>query len=297
MAEPPAWVLRLRREPIEPHITGQACPTCGQVRTRDGRPALRAVRNRAVCRSCGPIGDMQDWLEANGVDPRVWAGGLPVTPPPPPPPRPSVYPPGAAELWAAAGALGRDELAWLDRRGIARRVASWGHVRRLPDGPLPEWAQGWRDRYTILTPLLDARGEVVSVRARSVDINRQPKSRAPKSTADTVYTTSGTWWAGPEAWPPDPGREVLVVEGEAAWLYAMGAQDRYVIGVHSGSARCPWSALHACPVTWATDGDRDGDNYAERWMPAHAIRERPPEGLGWDDAHAGRITENRTRRG
>jgi len=284
----PAWVQRLRSEPIEPHITGQACPRCGNARTRDGRPALRERGNRAICRACGPIGDLEDWLKAHDVDPREWAGGLPATPPPPPPPRPSVYPPGAADLWAAAGPLGRDELAWLDRRGIARRVASWGLVRRLPDAHLPGWADVWRVRHTILTPLMDASGNVVSLRARSADLGINPKSLAPRSPRETTYTTSGTWCAGPEAWPMDAGREVLVVEGEAAWLYAMGAQNRYVIGVHSGSAKCPWAALDARPVTWATDGDAEGDAYARRWMPTHATRERPPEGMGWDDAHAGR---------
>jgi hypothetical protein len=135
---------------------------------------------------------------------------------------------------------------------------------------------------------MDASGAVVSLRARSADLGISPKSLAPRSPASVTYTTSGTWCAGPEAWPPARGRDVLVVEGEAAWLYAMGAQDRYVIGAHSGSAKCPWAALHAHPVTWATDGDAEGDNYARRWMPAHATRERPPEGMGWDDAHAGR---------
>lgn len=169
--------------------------------------------------------------------------------------------------------------AWLRRRGLGevapRRVAA-GRLAFALRGGAP-WARyggrGWAEiGYRLIVPMLDARGAVVSVRARSIEAT--PRQGAPKALPPTGYSVRGCVMASPvarrmlagEAWPAD----VVVAEGEPQWLAACLAwPERAVLGVVAGSwtpeiaARVP----RGTSVVLVTDhGDRTGagDRYAER---------------------------------
>jgi hypothetical protein len=160
-------------------------------------------------------------------------------------------------LWADCRPAREDPqvVAWLHDRGIDAELLTSSMVRALPDGPLPRWATAvgrpWSVGWRAIVPGYDARGELVTLRARWVRSGEVPP-RGLKAAAVRGAPASGAVLACglarqvladgvPQWWPVGVPLRVVVVEGEPDWLTWVrmaGEADATapaVIGVWSGS--------------------------------------------------------------
>jgi hypothetical protein len=159
------------------------------------------------------------------------------------------------------------------------------------------WGEGWR----LVLPGYNARGELVTLRARWV-LDGAPKGG--KEVAPAGHASGPAVYANKEARGPGYRcHKAVIVEGGPAWLrYAVAAEGHAtgpvaVVGLWAGS----WDqarAMELCEVrdgwTVATDDDEAGDKYAAAVLAdAEALRVRArrwrlttPEtkGRGPDDA-------------
>jgi len=188
--------------------------------------------------------------------------------------------------------------AWLVRRGVDAWRLQFGlfgsMVRALPDGPLPGWAtavgRAWSEGWRAILPGYDARGELVTLRARwifpEVDPPRGLKvaavKGAPASGAVLACGLARQILADgvPAWWPVGVPLRVVVVEGEPdflTWAQMAGDSDPTapaVIGVWSGSLtralvdRIPDGAH----VAEALHDDATGRAYAARLAELSAGR-------------------------
>ena len=178
---------------------------------------------RAHCFGCGRTGDVIALGAAVlGLDmladfPRVLAElavrcGLSAgaSPPPLPPlrPLPPSTPPPAddiRDLWARCGPVCNDgalSLALFDRALNPAVIADRDLARCLPaDGSLPAWArcagQSWRASGIAIVPLFDARGSLVSLHARTLASNAEPKGLSPAGHSSAGLSHGGCVRAGP----------------------------------------------------------------------------------------------------
>lgn len=290
-------------------MCGTTCPACHAERRgkHDRRPAVawRSARNW-VCAACnvggGPVqwlawatfgrkptgsdwrdlktaAEQRGWLtgEVRHVAPREQVEAAPRYPPPD----------EVRDLWARCDPLSGPAWDWVVSRGIdARLVRRWDLARCLPRTDLPTWAECWRGGWWLVLPAYDDRGELVTFRARWV---RQEAPRCgAKAKPPKGYEARGSILLGPAAF--EAAGDVLVVEGEPAFLYAATrAQTVPVVGVFAGAGSPRlWRSMRG-RVILATDADEPGDRYADRigrscWS---SVRVRPPQGQGWDDACLG----------
>ena len=214
-----------------------------------------------------------------------------------------VYPPAEelAALWAACVPVVHDEAAalyLLGRRIEPFRVADLDAARALPldASGLPAWANSWASRrLRLVVPLVDVRGAMRSVLARTIVPSAELPPDALKSAAPKGYGRAGLVLACPFArrvlehsakpswWTDDaPAFRVVVAEGEIDFLTcAAEASDANehapaVLGVTSGS----WTAELAAripdgtTVVVATDDDKGGETYARRIVETLAPRMR-----------------------
>jgi hypothetical protein len=294
-------------------------PTCSLTRGPDGTL-------RVHCFTCQENADVLSLVAVvAGLDPGPGPGfkdviaraadvadiALPVEAParaasarPAPPSRPFPPAPEVAALWAACGPVERDaELAaWARSRGLDPAVLDrFGLVRALPtNGALPAWARfrgeaerssSWAELgYRAILPVVDAAGEMRSVRARAIVpvSGGQPKALPPlgfragglalANPLAVVILQIAAWRASGDpaarehagcGWPWWADRRVVVTEGEPdflTWATREGALSYAVLGTGSGM----WSEAIAdaipdgSTVIIRTDQDDTGDRYAER---------------------------------
>lgn len=189
------------------------------------------------------------------------------------------YPP-EAELVALYDKCRRLEdepaaLAYANLRGLGDVRALVRSCRALPaNAELPAWAHvsgvPWNNSgHRLLVPMYDYRGRFRTVIARSVVLDPARKSGTPDG-----YGRRGCIMASPSArsmlavgrsrHPAVKG--LRFVEGEVDFLRAVGTDQKWVLGIVSGSftrdvaSRIP-SGSH---VELATDNDAAGDRYAEQ---------------------------------
>ena len=194
----------------------------------------------------------------------------PMPPTPPTPLRPS-FPPSdsLAALWNAAKPVTADvhAVSYLEGRGIdPARLAAEDICRVLPSGiAVPLWAvtpykQPWSvSGHRLLTPLFDASGRLVTVRARALGMNKW-RSLAPPS-----FSVVGTFFAN-EAFRHGDRRTVVVVEGDSDfWSWQSLDPSVPCIGVFAGSVKPALGSLFpdGASVYIRTDLDPAGDKYAE----------------------------------
>jgi hypothetical protein len=261
------------------------CPECGKDRV--------AVGERVI--SCFACGLRLDAVGAARRDGRTWeeaaewaTGGVSVEPAEfrPTPAVELAYPPGVLDLWSACRRVDRDRdvARWLDSRGVdVDVIARMDLARALPSRGVPEWAAGWLAGWRCVLPAWDAWGVMRTLRARWT--SEGAPSFGGKTMPPKGYGLAGTALAGPVCPPLDVG-DVLVVEGEPAYLHAVSrVRGVAVVGVYAGcGGRAMWSRVRG-RVWVATDADAPGDDYAAKisgWCPS-AVRVRPPDGMGWDD--------------
>ena len=148
-----------------------------------------------------------------------------------------------------------DVSAWLQSRKVDAEYLSSSLVRALPDGPLPGWATAvgrpWSEGWRAILPGYDARGELVTLRARWIFPEVDPP-RGLKVAAVRGASAAGAVLACglarqlladgvPAWWPVGAPLRVVVVEGEPdflTWAQMAGDSDPTapaVIGVWSGS--------------------------------------------------------------
>ena len=259
---------------------------------------------RAHCFGCGRTGDVIALGAAVlGLDvgtdfPRVLAelaahcglsAGASLPPLPALRPLPPLAPPSADEvrdLWARCGPVCDDRalsLALFDRALDPAVIADRDLARCLPaDGCLPAWArragQSWRaSGHRLIVPLFDARGSLVSLHARSLASDAEPKGLSPAghSSAGLVMADAfaldllahgiPAWWGEGEA------PTVVIAEGVPDFLTdasVFGEWERVpaTLGVISGA----WSADVAaripdgCRVVIRTHDDKAGHRYREQ---------------------------------
>ena len=150
-------------------------------------------------------------------------------------------------------------VAWLAYRGVDAWRLQFGLfgslVRALPDGPLPGWATAvgrpWSEGWRAILPGYDARGELVTLRARWIFPEVDPP-RGLKVAAVRGASAAGAVLACglarqlladgvPAWWPVGAPLRVVVVEGEPdflTWVQLAGESDPTapaVFGVWSGS--------------------------------------------------------------
>ena len=164
-------------------------------------------------------------------------------------------------------------------------VAGADVARALPDdASCPPWARFGRSTwveadYRLIVPLYDARGDLVSVRARRVLVDER---KVPKALPPPGYNMRGAIMANPTAravlaagcrpawWPAGLPVRLVVTEGEPDFLTwstspaSSGPSGVGVFGVMSGTwtpdlaARIPSGAR----VTIRTHDDPTGDKFA-----------------------------------
>lgn len=288
-------------------ICGTTCPACGaETRGRnDGRPAVKwATPRNWICAACSRGGGPVQWLgwsvlgrKPSGADwrdlvqaaeTRGWLSGEASYAPVAPLERreaPPVFPPAeeVRALWGRCEPVCGAVWDWLVSRGIdARLVRRWDLARCLPRGELPGWAESWRAGWWCVVPAYDDRGELVTFRARWV--RREAPTSGAKARPPKGFDARGSVLLGPAALEAEG--DVLVVEGEPAYLYAVSRVSCPVIGVFAGAGTpALWRGIRG-RVFLATDADEPGDKYAEkisRWC-RQPVRVRPPSGMGFDDA-------------
>ncbi len=273
------------------HSNGDRTPSC----------SVRASGYR--CFGCGARGDAIDLVRAVlGYEfgealewLRAYLGAPPASLPPAapsPPRRPERRPPPLEELdrvWASALPVGDVPrvAAWLlEKRAIdPRAVEAFDLARALPgDASLPRWARihggPWTIRgYRLLVPCFDARGALVSLRARYTGTGEvDPKEAAPTGGAGGVMADplGRLMLSGAPLGDGAPSAElvaevgVVVAEGTPDFLsWATARSDAAedapaVVGLYPGAwcaeiaARIPDGAR----VTIATHDDPAGDRYA-----------------------------------
>ena len=201
------------------------------------------------------------------------------------------------EFWHACRQVGvcpvlRD---WLRERAIeVDQVAELDLVRAFPElrhHRVPRWA--WtRRKMALVTPLVDERGELRSVRFRPVSGSGRD-ARGPYDPQGPSYSARGLVMACPlaramlaEACTDSAPPTLVVCEGEPDWLTwacsaPCSALGYATIAVVAGSwskalaARVPTSVR----VVLATDRDRAGERYADRiarTLPEHDVRRLRP---------------------
>lgn len=160
-------------------------------------------------------------------------------------------------LWADCRPAWEDPevVAWMAHRGVDAELLTSPMVRALPDGPLPGWATAvgrpWSEGWRAILPGYDARGELVTLRARWIFPKTDPPRGlkvgavrgAPASGAVLACGLARQLLADgvPTWWPVGVPLRVVVVEGEPDWLtwvQMAGESDPTapaVIGVWSGS--------------------------------------------------------------
>ena len=269
-----------------------------------GRP-LREAR-------ADELRDVREWFTRNGLisdaggpeGPQASMGGnqrpfgpqagreAPARPLPPP-----VYPPAGevSALWDAACDVRRIESAsaWLRGRGLdPATVAEMDLARALPDGaPCPPWAHFGRFSwvgagYRVLVPLYDARGALVTLRARlvtpPVEGVKPPPKALPPAGRDVRFEVRGAVMASgaaravlvtggrPKGWPAGLPVRLVVTEGEPDFLTwstsaACVGGEWGAFGLFSGSwtpdlaARIPDGSR----IVVRTHNDTAGHKYAE----------------------------------
>ena len=121
--------------------------------------------------------------------------------------------------------------AWLVRRGLDPERLPTSAVRALPAGPVPGWARAagysWSDGWRAILGGYDARGEMVTLRARWV-LKDEPPARlkaaavkgAPAAGAVLACTLARQVLADgvPAWWPAGVPLRIVVVEGEPDFL-------------------------------------------------------------------------------
>ena len=228
-------------------------------------------------RQWGPV---KEALQAHGV---LGHGELPapprMRPVSPTPLRPS-FPPSdsLAALWNAAKPVTADPQAasYLKGRGIdPAQLAAKDTCRVIQSGiAVPSWAvtpfrQAWSvSGHRLLTPLFDASGTLVTVRARAFGTNKW-RSLAPPS-----FSVVGTFFAN-EAFRHGNRRTVVVVEGDSDfWTWQALDPSVPCIGVFAGSVKPALGSLlpDGASVYIRTDLDPAGNKYAEEVSKALAGR-------------------------
>ena len=216
---------------------------------------------------------------------------------------PRGFPPAdsVAQVWSGSRPVFDDPIvsAYLVRRGLDPDGVDLERLARaLPeDATLPAWARGPSGSWTstghrLLVPLYDADGNLVSIRARTVAPDVEPKALAPAGHAvrgavmADLVGVSILRGEPVETW----NRAVVVVEGEPDFLtWGTNRSDAAeevpaVLGVESGAwteaiaARVPDGSR----VVIRTHHDAAGNQYAR--AVAHSLgtrcqvfRSRPPE--------------------
>lgn len=304
MSLPRGWIDHINAMHLGPQL-GTACPSCREAHrgANDRRAAVKWTGTSWFCHRCRAGGGPFRWLafsllgrapvradfDAIGAEAvaRGWlTGQVEAYAPPPPkePPKPPAYPPRSEveALWGSCGPIAGPVAAWVDSRGAdAELVRAWDLARSLPRGRVPKWAEAWRGGWWCVLPAYDGDGVLRTLRARWVLPGDAPRA---KTRPPTGFELAGTALAGPGAL--QARGDVLVVEGEPAFLVAATRSGMPTFGVYAGcGGPAIWRGVRGV-VHIATDADDQGDHYAERiagWA-RDARRERPPEGLGWDDA-------------
>lgn len=275
---------------------GDRTPSCSVTRGRDGTIRFK-------CHGCQATGDLLTLVAiVHDLDLRTdfravlleaaTLGGLhhvvaelndrkPYEPralPPLPEPEPERdYPPlpEVEALWGLAGSVAADPVAGghLVGRGLdARLVESLGLARAIPAGAtVPTWARyrgkAWSDSgHRLLVPVVDAKGDVRSVRSWRVEGDAAAKRLPPSGHKATGLALANGRARALLRAPASP-KQIVVVEGEPDFLSAaITWPTRPILGVLSGT----WSEEFAARIPTGsevivmTHNDRAGDRYAEQ---------------------------------
>lgn len=269
------------------------CPLPGH---EDRTASFQVARRNGAWRwrcwgACGRGGDAFDLLrELRGLGFREaadylvrWSGApLPTLEPARPGPAPKAparpeslrFPPRCEVLrvWETALLLQEDRQVarLLVERGVSPCLLGPWEARALsPRAPLPRWASGWRQAHRLLLPLYDARGELVSLKARDVSGQARAKELAPRGFAvrGTLYASgSGAYLLKrPENCVVEQ-TELLVCEGGIDFLAACVASPRRPAWALPGSGHWTEGLAARVPdgirVLVATDPDEAGESYA-----------------------------------
>jgi hypothetical protein len=229
------------------------------------------------------------------------------------------------DLWDACRpvTLDPDVLSWLTHDRMIPADTVWSHdlARALPwsaslpdpddwedgddtgdpmriGGVLPAWCrvlrESWAVRHRLIVPLYDARGSLVSLRARAME----PKSPREKSAAPAGYEVGGLVMANPLALELLQGFEsaqfyarvfgVFIAEGEPDYLTAATSTDRggralmtFGVGLGSWTQEVADRVPNGAPVFIATDPDARGQQLAKGiadTLPGRDLRFRKVEG-------------------
>lgn len=285
-SHPKDWIQEARRHPLRDLLAALgveaigrrwACPACGQERERGlrrGTMALLQGEQRWKCNACGVFGDGIDlvaWhllkkpatqaVEFQQV--RAWFGT-----PHPTPITLSVaspaYPPlvGVQAAWEACVRLidlsDTDPVpSWLRQRGLSLAVAATDDlVRAAPHARKEDLFCG--APWLAVFPVVDAAGELRSLRFRRVDGERTLKSMAPKG-----YAAQGLVHACPMARAVLAGRranshglpwsgELWIAEGEPDYLKIAALLVEDTCGKSAGSALISVPGAEGLPLSIAS---------------------------------------------
>lgn len=293
------------------------CPACGSFRSeKDRRPPIRfsktnskPERDRWFCNCCSTMGNVFD-LVSHALH-NCAASDLPrfsllreffstetlfeIKQKPVVRTEPS-YPP-VDEVKAIVDAAtplymieNKRVLTWAEKRGL--------DIRKLKNGPrllsrsfdydgltqVPVrsssacwFPKAWAEKYPIIIPLVDYRGNLRSIYGRSITTAVRPKCRAP-----IHYTTKNLFFVNKLAWEFLRGQTrpaaIWIVEGEMDYMSILQHDDIPVIGIRSGAIEhlmmMPWHITQT--VVIGTDNDHAGNKYArqiaERVFPAQPKR-------------------------
>lgn len=255
------------------------CPQCrAERREGEGRRGPIGVTSNDRgwrCHRCGVGGSTVDLVgQVLGVPPtskRAWewwdgrGGAAPALPPrilrPSYPPKRSIL-----RLWRqGTGVDAEDAVAqWLESRGLEAEAVRRRGLAKSIRGEPPRWAKRWVSSYRIILPLVDAEGQLRSLKFRRTDPRPGPKSLNP-----TGFSVQGLLMANAAAVRMLRGeavRRVFVVEGGPDWL-TVGAwcqPDDAVFGLVEGGwdLRVARKVPKQAQVVVATHHDEKGRQYA-----------------------------------
>jgi len=211
-------------------------------------------------------------------------------------------------LWSASAPVGSDGdvVDWFHRRFgdageyLISQTEADDLARAIPhELPLPRWAWSragsWIDTgHRLLFRLWDDAGEAVSLRARCLDPDSQPKSLAPCG-----FSVRGLVLANPaaarllseDAWQGDEAPGVIITEGEPDWLVwaALPGEANPTAATCFGIEAGAWCQAIAdriptgAEVVIRTHADQAGEAYARQIVDTllercELFRSRPGDG-------------------
>lgn len=254
------------------------CPACNAEHTdHDPRPPLAVVGNGLGwwCLACGVTGDAYDLASYTLLEVRArdagrrlrqvirWLDGDEHRAVEPQLEPPVQRPRGIAEMLQACERPQDvpEVAAYLEGRGL--------DPSKVPAGVVPArfsaqwWPRSWSSTWRLVVPAFSGRGELLSVQARAIVPDVQPRMRWPLG-----CSAGGLLFADPRrARPllrgePSSAKRLVIAEGLTDYLtVASTTEERTaVVGIASGSATAlRLLKLSEClPVVVATDYDRQG---------------------------------------